>query len=347
MSQSALVVGMGACGLFASYLLSKKGWKVTVVGHGTPASAMSTGCVRGAMSNERCLHELQVLSKAVGMPMNGPGVGVTNLGTRFDCSMSPSRSILHEGMPETITAVGIGGHPSLRPRLAASMLSEWVPRAEAMTVDVPVPADMTLDVAFRDEALLDLLVGSLKETDGTVLIPPLFRLADHWKMDDLERRSGRTVLEAITPLGIPGQRFLDMFIVSAKDAGAVLWPGRKVTELRTDGGEVHAEVTGGLESRSVRSDAVLLATGGPLVDGLLLPNDGLVDPFGTFRTVGSQGIGGGYEHDGPRLRFRSGGTSTNAFGAGDCLSSGERTYGNGLAAALESAWDAVQAMEGP
>jgi len=92
-------------------------------------------------------------------------------------------------------------------------------------------------------------------------------------------------------------------------------------------------------------DALLLATGGPLVDGTLLSTEGISDPFNTFQTINCPGIGGGYAHIGQRLRDRSGHEMKNAFGAGDCLCSERRSFGNGLATALDDAWMTVQAME--
>jgi hypothetical protein len=100
-----------------------------------------------------------------------------------------------------------------------------------------------------------------------------------------------------------------------------------------------------LERRTVETDTVLLTTGGTLVDGVLLKGDRLNDPFSAFTVVQGGGPSGGYDHVGGHL-LGPGGQVINAFGAGDCLASSRRGYGDGLAHALDSAWRAVQGMEG-
>ena len=50
-----LVIGNGAAGTFSSWLLARKGWKVTMVGRGTPGAALSTGCLRSVPSACRVL----------------------------------------------------------------------------------------------------------------------------------------------------------------------------------------------------------------------------------------------------------------------------------------------------
>ena len=349
MIRNALVVGMGASGLFSSCLLANKGWKVTIVGRGTPTSAMSTGCIKGQIMNEGCLEEILKIARSNGMPMSGPGTGATNLGTRFDCGLSPVHSTFTDGIPNSITVIGIGDHPSLRPHLAASMLSSWAPKVDMMTADMGISPDMTLAMSFRDEARSDRLVEVMKDAAGeSILLPPLFTLHDYQRMEELERRCGRKLVEAATPLGIPGQRFLDMLLTSAVSSGVKVWSGRKVTSIRTDGDlAVQVQVEGGSDSRRLDMDALLLATGGPLVDGTLLSAEGVVDPFNMFQTIDGPGIGGGYAHTGQGLRDRSGHDMRNVFGAGDCLCSGQRSFGNGLATVLDDAWRAVQAMEAP
>ncbi len=346
----ALVIGLGASGLFASRLLTRRGWNVTAVGRGTPVSALSTGCVKRQCMGGECLEEFEGLFRNSGMPMaEGTRTGVTGLGTRYDCAMSPPHSTwAEEDGPRSVTVMGIGRHPSLRPGLAVSALATWGPKARAQTFDLELPAESSLAAAFREEERREGLVEAMKDAWGeSVLLPPLFSLSDYPLMERMERRSGRRLLEAITPLGTPGQRFLEVLETGAREAGVQLWYGRKVISLEVNGDQVtNAEVQGGLESRKVDLDVVLLAGGGPLTDGLLLRSTALEDPFGLFRTdPGDGSLGGGYAHQGNRLMDRSGKMMMNAFGAGDCLLSPSRGPGAGLGEALSSAWTAVKAME--
>ncbi|MCX6650461.1 MAG: hypothetical protein NT131_02230 [Methanomassiliicoccales archaeon] len=348
--RKALVVGMGASGLLASTLLALKGWKVTAVGRGTPASAMSTGCVRGVLHPE-CMKEVQTLFQAAGMPMVGRNetrTGATNIGTRFECTLSPQRSTWDQGDgPKSLTVLGSDGHPSMRPMLAASVLNTWGPKTKGRKLELKVPADISLSTIFRSEGMIDYLVNEVQQCSGeAVLLPSLFSLSDYGRWQELERRSGRKVLEAVTPLGEPGLRFVQALEAGAARSGVELWPGRKMTSLKVKGNALlEAEVQGELESRWVEADAVLMASGGPLGDGLLL-REGMTDPFGTFRLANAgPAIENGYAHRQGRLLAKDGSVMENVFGAGDCLASPKRKYGQGLAEALNDAWDIVQAME--
>ncbi|MBN1109190.1 MAG: FAD-binding protein [Methanomassiliicoccales archaeon] len=345
----ALVIGLGAAGLMAGYMLARRGWKVTALGRGTPASAMSTGCLRSLPPERGWLEELKALFLSAGLPMSeGPRTGVTNLGTRFDCRLSPSISTWEEGSgPRSIAVLGVRGHPSLRPALAASMISSWGPRARTVPLDLEVPAEASLCPLFRDDAHLDLLVEGIQATsEDAVLLPALFSLPGIGRWKELERRSGRRLLEAVTPLGVPGQRFVEVLEQGAKRTGVEMWPGRRAVSLELDGAKVTAaEVQGGTERRTMEVDTLLLATGGALVDGVLWKGQHLEDPLSTFVMVQDGAEGGGYDHVDERLLIE-GERIINAFGAGDCLAYSQGRYGDGLAHAIASAWRAVRAMEG-
>lgn len=315
-------------------------------------TSLSTGCLKGALTTP-CLNDITALFKEGGMPWLGgepARVGVTNIGTRYDCSISPSHSTWAEGEePRSITAIGIGDHPALRAWLVASALGRWGPRADAMIVPSRLPLESQLSSVFKDQEQWEGLASALKEAKGeAVLLPPLCSLSDYNRYHELERMCGRKVLEAVTPLSAPGRRFLDILWSGAVQAGAELWAGRKVIELESRAEEVAAAtVQGGLETRRLEVDAVLLATGGPLGDGLLLRHTALSDPFARFQVVSDQdSLRGGYASIDGRLLSSSGTEFANAFGAGDCLASAQRRWGQGLTEALQSAWDAVRAMEG-
>ena len=345
----ALVVGMGASGLLAAALLARNGWKVTAVGRGTPASAMSTGCVRGDLS-PGCLNHVMSIFQAAGMPLvSGDRTGATNIGTRYDCSLSPEPSTWTQGeRPKSVTVLGLDGHPSLRPMLAASLMNGWGHRAEGRKMKMIIPMESPPSSFFRSDDAFEHLVNEIQQCSGeTVLLPALFTLRDHKRWKELERRSGRKVLEAITPLGEPGLRFVQVLEAGAVQAGVEMWGGRKVTALKARGNNIEAaEVHGGLDTRSVETDAVLMASGGPLVDGTLLRGT-MEDPFNTFRMAsGTMAIGNGYAHAHGRLLAKDGTIMENVFGAGDCLSFPERKYGQGLSQALNDAWNVVRDMEG-
>jgi len=154
-------------------------------------------------------------------------------------------------------------------------------------------------------------------------------------------------LEAITPLGSPGKRLSDLMRSKAAGAGVTIWDGRKVTALEVEGDAVSgATVVGGMDVRHIALDAVIVATGGPLVDGLELKERGMSDPFAKFQVGRSEDpLKGGYDSVNGMLITIDGRSMTNVAGAGDCLSSGRREYGSGLTEALEGACLAVRALE--
>jgi hypothetical protein len=232
--------------------------------------------------------------------------------------------------------------------LAASLLNGWGHRAEGRKMKMIVPMESSPSSFFRSDDAFEHLVDEVQQCSGeTVLLPALFTLQDHRRWKELERRSGRKVLEAITPLGEPGLRFVQVLETGAVQAGVELWAGRKVTAFKKRGNNIEAaEVQGGLDIRSVETDAVLMASGGPLVDGTLL-RGAMEDPFNTFRMAsGTMAIGNGYAHAHGRLLAKDGTIMENVFGAGDCLSFPERKYGQGLSQALNDAWNVVRYMEG-
>ena len=93
--------------------------------------------------------------------------------------------------------------------------------------------------------------------------------------------------------------------------------------------------------------ALVMATGGALVNGLGLNGRELADPFTTFKVLDDGDVlRGGYATKEGRLISRSGNVVRNAAGAGDCVRAPCKGYGDGLPHAFESAWTAVKALEG-
>ncbi|HSA36012.1 MAG TPA: FAD-binding protein, partial [Methanomassiliicoccales archaeon] len=201
---------------------------------------------------------------------------------------------------------------------------------------------------FSDESWETLADELQRQSAEAILLPAMVALEDYHQLDILELRSGRRVLEAITPLSAPGQRLGDIMRSKAAGSGVTIWDGRKVTALDVRDGEVRgATVAGGQEVRDILIDAVIIATGGPLVDGLALKERNISDPFGMFQVVRSNdGLRGGYDSSNGMLIASDGHPMNNVAGAGDCLSSERREYGSGLTEALEGAYLAVQALEG-
>lgn len=344
----ALVIGNGAAGTFSSWLLARKGWKVTLVGRGTPSTAMSTGCLR---SEPKTFHAeiSEFLSNDHMHWANGNLYGISRIGTSFRCCWSPSHSTWKEGeAPGNIAVVGPEGHPSLQARLASAMMNGRGMKAEPFILPGSIPPDVPLGSWFRSDEAWEALAKELEDLSAdAILLPAFVPLQDYGRLDQLERRCGRKVLEAISPLGAPGQRLTDLMLEKAKEVGAAIWDGRKIVSLDVQNDVVRgATVIGGLESRDITVDAVVVATGGPLVDGLLLDGRRIMDPYKLFRVVhDADALKDGYDNRSGRLVAIDGQVMTNAVAAGDCLGSEGRELGSGLTEALESACLAVRALE--
>ncbi|MHC1708807.1 MAG: FAD-dependent oxidoreductase [Methanomassiliicoccales archaeon] len=344
----ALVVGNGAAGTFSSWLLAKRGWEVTLAGRGTPSTAMSTGCLRSEPTVGRA-EILEFLDNEKMPWASGRREGISKIGTSYRCWNSPSHSTWKDGeTPKSIVAVGLDGHPTLLPRLASAVLNDRGIEARPFTIPGQMPSDVPLAPSFHNDRAWESLAEELEGLSAeAVLLPAIVGLQDYYRLDQLEGRCGRKVLEAVTPLSAPGKRLADLMRSKVAEAGVTVWDGRKVTALEIEGDTVNgATVTGGMDSRKITVDAVIVATGGPLVDGLVLKGREMNDPFGRFRVVRSDDpLKSGYDSVNGMLVTIDGRSMTNVAGAGDCLSSGRREYGSGLTEALESAYLAVRALE--
>jgi len=344
----ALVIGNGAAGTFSSWLLAREGWEVVMAGKGTPCTSMSTGCLRNAP--RECQADILEFLSHEGMSWtSGRREGISKVGTPFHCWMSPSHSTWAEGeAPESVTVVGFDGHPSLPAKVASAVLNERGMRAAPLILPANIHSDVPLASIFRNDEAWDLLAEELGRTSSeAVLLPAIVPLQDYGRLDRLERRCGRRVLEAVTPLSVSGQRLTDIMLSKAMEAGVTIWEGRKVTALEVRGDAVRkATVLGGMEERDITVDAVVLATGGLLVDGLALNGQEVRDPFGSFQVARNEAaIRSGYVSKGSSLVSIQGLVMSNVRGAGDCLSREGRNYGRGLTEALESAYLAVKALE--
>lgn len=345
----ALVIGNGAAGAFSSWLLAGRGWEVTLVGRGTPSTALSTGCLRS--EPRMCLSEISKFLTSERMPLvTGNREGVSRIGTPFRCWGAPSHSTWGEGEePKSVAVVGLEGHPSLQSRVASAMLNGRGMKAEPFIMPGAIPPDVPIGTWFRDEEAWEALAQELgRLSSDAILLPAFVPMPDYVRLDQLERRCGRRVLEAISPLGAPGQRMADLMISRAKEAGATIWDGRKVVSLDVHEDVVRrATVIGGSESRDIPVDALVVAGGGPLVDGLVLDGRKLADPYDKFRVVHEIDVlKGGYECHNGKLVAIGGRVLANAVAAGDCLASEGRAFGSGLTEALESAYMAIRALEG-
>jgi len=227
----ALVVGNGAAGTFSSWLLAKRGWEVTLVGRGTPSTALSTGCLRSGPN--LCRAEISEFLNNEKMPWaSGQREGISKIGTSYRCWMSPSHSTWKEGeTPKSIAVVGLDGHPSLLPRVVSAMLNGRKIKATPFTIPSQVPSDVPLTSSFRKDEAWEGLAEELQGLSAeAILLPSLVGLQDYHRLDQLEGRCGRNVLEAITLPGLARPEAGGPHALQRpRRRGVTIWDGRKVT----------------------------------------------------------------------------------------------------------------------
>lgn len=306
-----IVLGHGATGLFAAWELARKGHDVTLVGNGTPASEMSTGCI--TFPDEEGWQELFVLDGGLiqesisemdqrlqGFLGAGPcawegstsmkKVLLTNIGTTLGVNFAPITSYRYDiqvARGSTVAVLGVRGHKDLDPELFSVMARkdsglEVVPRWVSPIHDGIRSTRMELGygVALAREDLLD----SLQELDmDMVVLPPMCQPHDHDRAwTDLARDAGRQLLEAITPLSLPGTRLLRSMSMATLSQGAHDLRGMVLRSLDVTEGNVKATCQSGMRTIDVRSKALLFCGGHVVSGGLSVEGQEVIDPLSFF-----------------------------------------------------------------
>lgn len=318
-----LVVGQGVAGLMCAWMLSQADLDVAIVGRGTSASEMSTGCVSfprdGKLSSlldlelddETWAGEMaedlfsSMMDKAKNtyfgsrdnsvkvMGHNGLGLW-TNLAPRFTFISSEA-----EISGKRLGVLGIEDIGTIDPKLFARLASHTA-RTEVQSKELissgrggacPVP----LTPSARSEEMVENIAAVLKEYDADVVfLPPLFSLDEHLNnLDRLERTSGRELSEPATPLSIPGQRMCRAMERAVMGSRVLSLTGRKLVQFRIDdAGSVDTVITSGLRTQEVRAKTMIHCGGGIVSGGLELEGSSPKDPLNVLDVVASNGVKG-------------------------------------------------------
>ncbi|MBI0583666.1 MAG: FAD-binding protein [Methanomassiliicoccus sp.] len=359
-----LVIGHGAAGCMAGAELAGRGLDVTVVGRGTPATALSGGRIslEGVERRRQVADRLRAMGRDHGLFASGEGraTALTDRGSIAYQDLTSAHDWL--AITEVRTAVvGLRGNPDLDPDLACRSLSHRLPSlaCRPLWADPGVPASVNAGRRTLSEdarAAIDALAGLLSDVpEDLVVLPPLFHglLSDH-ALSELERSSGRKVREPNTPLSAPGRRLQECLEEGAARAGCRMLAGREVRSLRFNGGQaVSAALASGMREASMSFRAVVLAPGGLVGGGLAVRGCEVVDPLGLFSMARSSGRGlsspeltaaletGIAERD-DRAVLLDGTRAGNVFVAGSARPGMSFPLGRGLGHVMSSALEAAE-----
>ncbi|OPY31420.1 MAG: anaerobic glycerol-3-phosphate dehydrogenase subunit B [Methanomassiliicoccales archaeon PtaU1.Bin124] len=353
-SSEAVVIGQGLTGLFCAWSLARKGYKVDVIGRGTPASQMSSGCISDLGSTKAM--------EAIGMDRSEAFLALIDAGSSFLELMKAEGLDLIEPTDILIDGHGMGHQ--------ASLCQKWTLTkkdiSDAAVVHLVLPADNgsllkaslmagSKDIEVKASPLPSspdecemrervLRAASNSEAD-LVIVPPLFGLKNYRSFMELLERGDRTqVREYYAPLGLPGKRVVQ----AMRNAGAreeVAIHDMDVRKVIIKSGRVkRLGVRSGLREFDLDVQALIHCGGGLVGGGLGVSGTSAVDPLDTFDTIsvgtGSNKysvLGEGLRTDGRLHLHQNGARVANALAAGSILPGLNLPSGAGMGPCLATA----------
>ncbi|MFA5314266.1 MAG: FAD-binding protein, partial [Methanomassiliicoccales archaeon] len=248
-----LVIGSGASGAISAWDAAAKGLNVSMIGVGTSATEMSSGCIR--FNCERSVHEALDLDqeeledvfsrverflidemKASGLKMEGAhhdkGRFYRCHGTTINENIvqGPTSSGGLDGVEgKRICVIGFEDRSDFDHRIFAKVLAQRSDlRIEHITLGM---TNVVLRNSSIDD-LVDAFVDAAGSTSGEVVfVPPFMSLRDIDRWGELEKRSGRKFAEPVMELGLPGARLREALMSSASRAGVSITNGASVVGM--------------------------------------------------------------------------------------------------------------------
>jgi hypothetical protein len=355
-----LVIGQGLSGLMCSWMLSQKDIGVAIVGKGTSASEMSTGCVSfpsdGKLSSLLDIEqddEIWAGEIAEGLfssmmdkiknpyfgsretsvkVLSNNGLGLrTNLAPRFTFQSSED-----EISGKKLGVLGIEDIASLDANLFARLASRTT-KIEVKSKELNRGAREEIDTvrsstSSSSREMVENIAKALKEYDE--------------------------ISEPATPLSLPGQRMCRAMERTVLGSGVLSLSGRRLSRLRVDdAGTIDAMISSGLRVQEVRAKTVIHCGGGIVSGGLELEGSDPKDPLGFLDVVSSndvhrdskveRALGHGFRVDAKLHAYSKGERLKNVLVAGSALPGANHVQGYGSGAAMTTACLAARyALEG-
>ncbi len=287
-----LVIGAGLAGLMAALAAQQSGATVEVIALGQGALTLHPGWIEigdlerlqgqpdhpYAVAASGLTPGLGLIDRIVGLHPTG-GWALTGLGSRRPVAYGAGILTAPIAEGTRILIVGIDGWRDFYPDLIADHLRAQGFAARACTISLPHQGgsfdDWTIDIAH----LLDTadgqrqLIEQVKRQigDAEVVAFPAVLGMERESARTIQASLDRTVVEipTLTP-SVPGLRLYHALRRALLDGGARFTLGPRVTSLHIEGGRAHSAVaeSSSTRPRTIRADAIILATGGLYGSGL-------------------------------------------------------------------------------
>ncbi|MBE0689824.1 MAG: anaerobic glycerol-3-phosphate dehydrogenase subunit A, partial [Anaerolineae bacterium] len=287
-----LVIGAGLAGLMAALSAQESGAVVEVVALGQGALTLHPGWIEigdvaalaarpghpYAHASEALATGLALIERTVGLHETG-GWAITGLGARRSVDYGAGLVTAPITRDARLLVVGVEGWRDFYPTLIADHLSAGGYAARAITIQMPHLGgnfdDWTIDIAryLDTPAGLQHLVEQIKPQlgDATVVALPAVAGFNRDTAQQIRAALGCTVVEipTLTP-SVPGLRLYYALRRILLDHGARFTLGPRVTGLNVADGRVTGALaeSSNLQTRTIRADAAILATGGLYGSGL-------------------------------------------------------------------------------
>ncbi len=287
-----LVVGAGLSGLMAGLAAQAQGAVVEVIGMGQGALTLHPGWIEvggvealAADENHPYHHTsgsladgLALLAQQVGLHEAG-GFGITGMGSKRPVAFGAGIHLSPVAADAKLLVVGIEGWRDFYAPLIADALNADGMNARAVQIKVPHLGgnfdDWTIDLArYLDTAdgqrtLIDAVKPHVG--DASLILFPAILGFDAETVNRITQALGRPVSEipTLTP-SVPGLRLYHALRKALLAGGARFTIGVQVKSLVVENGRVVGAVanTSAERPRTIRADAVVLATGGIYGGGL-------------------------------------------------------------------------------
>ncbi|MCA9905828.1 MAG: anaerobic glycerol-3-phosphate dehydrogenase subunit B, partial [Anaerolineae bacterium] len=287
-----LVVGAGLAGLTAALAAQEAGAVVEVISVGQGALTLHPGWIElgdvsalstrpghpYSQSSGALADGLALIERAVGLYETG-GWALTGLGARRAVAYSAGLVSAPISADAHILVVGIDGWRDFYPALIADHLKATGYDARAITIRLPHPGgnfdDWTIDIArhLDTPSGQQQLIEQIKAQVGNANVVALPAVLGFNRETSQRIREGLgcivVEIPTLTP-SVPGLRIYHALRRTLLGQGGRFTVGPRITELVLAEGRVTGALAeaSNLRPRTVRADAVILATGGLYGSGL-------------------------------------------------------------------------------